>query len=105
MREYTDHHRSRTPEMVTEKEPAVVDFVNDVLRTGKCMVGGRHIVEHQQNAGDGLHDEDEQQNRAEDIGPTRAAGNRLIEHLRLNRLKADPLIDKGNDLFECGKLS
>ena len=86
--------------MVTQEKPAVVDVMKNVLGTGIGMVGGGHVVEHQQDAGDRLHDEDKQQNRPKDIGPAGAAGDRLIEHLGLKRLQPDPLIDKGEDFFD-----
>ena len=85
--------------MVTEEKPAVVNIVKNVLGAGVGMVGGGHIVEHQQHARDRLHAEDKQQNRPEDIGPARAARDRLIEHLGGKQLQPDPLIDKGEDFF------
>ena len=47
--------------MVTQQEPAVVDVMKNVLGTGVGMVGGGHVVEHQQHTRDRLHDEDKQQ--------------------------------------------
>ena len=86
--------------MVAQEEPAIVHVVNDVLRAGIGMVGRRNVIEHQQNARDCLHDEDEQENRPEDIGPAGAAGNGLVEHLGLKRFQADSLVNEVEDLFD-----
>src|SRR2546426_8058004 len=55
-----------------------VHLVDDVLGGGVGMVGAGDVIEHQEHARDRLHDENEQQTRAEDIGPARAA--RSEEH-------------------------
>src|SRR3989441_10350951 len=57
-------------------------------------------IEHQENARNRLHDENEQQSRAEDIGPARAALDRLVHHFRLERLQIDPLVDEVVHLLE-----
>ena len=100
VRKDTDDHGAGAPEMIAQHEPPIIDIVNNVLRTGIRMVGGRHIIEHQQNAGHRLHGEDEQQNGAKDVGPTGAARNRLVQHLGLHVLEADTFVEKGNELFD-----
>jgi hypothetical protein len=72
--------------MVTQEKPAVVHFVDDVLGAGVGVISTRDVIEHQQDAGHRLHDEDEQQTGTEDIGPSRAARHRFVEHLGLNLL-------------------
>ena len=91
--------------MVAQEEPAIVHIMDDVLGARIRMVGGRNVVEHQEDAGDRLHDEDEQEHRTEHIGPTGAAWNRLVEHLRLNRFQADALVDEVEDFFDHGRLA
>ena len=85
--------------MVAEQKPAVVDVVDNILRAIVRVVRSRHIVEHEHSAGDRLHGKDEQQDRTEHVGPTRASRNRLIEHLRLHFLEPKPFIEKGENLF------
>ena len=104
VREDTDHHGRRAPEMIAQQEPAVVDVVNDILRAGIGMIGGRHVIEHQEDAGQRLHDENKQQHGAEHIGPTGAAWHRLIEHLGLHLLEADALVNERDDFFDDGRL-
>src|SRR5256712_6631296 len=58
------------------------------------MVSAGDEIEHQENARDHLHDENEQQTRAEDIGPARAALDRLVHYFPLQRLQIDPLVDE-----------
>ena len=41
-------------------------------------------------------------NGAKHIGPTGAAWNRLVEHLRLHLLQADALVDEGHDFLDHG---
>lgn len=97
--EHADHHRGRAPEMVAQEEPAIIHVVDDVLRTGIGVVGRRHVIEHQQDAGDSLHDENKEQDRAKDIGPTRPAGDGFVEHLGLQGLQPDTFVNEVEDLF------
>jgi hypothetical protein len=64
------------------------------------VIGGRHVIEHQENARERLHDENEQQHGAKHVGPTGAAWNRLVEHLRLHLPETDALIDKREDFLD-----
>ena len=87
--------------MVTQQKPSVIDFMNDVLRARIRVIGARDVVKHQQDPRHYLHNEDEQQTRPERIGPSRSAGNGLIQHFGLNGFQADPFIDKVDDFFKC----
>jgi len=64
------------------------------------MIGGRHVIEHEENPRDRLHDENEQEHGAEHIGPTGPAGHRFVEHLRLHLFEADALVDKREDFLD-----
>src|SRR5581483_5149126 len=86
------------------QEPAIVHFMDDVLRAGIGMIGAGDVVEHQQDAGHRLHDEDEEEDGAEDVGPTRAARDRLIQHLRLECLESDAAVDERDDALHHRRL-
>ena len=87
--------------MVTQQKPAVIHFMDDVLRARIRMIGARDVVKHQHNPRHYLHNKDEQQTRSKRIGPSRPAGNGLIQHFGLNGFQPDSFIDKVDDFLKC----
>ncbi len=76
--------------------------MDDELRAGIGMVRAGDVIEHQQHTRDRLHDEDEQKDRPEDVGPPGAALDRLLHQLCFEGFEADALVDEVVDLLEQG---
>src|ERR1700677_4461012 len=67
-----------------------------------CVIGRGHVVQSEENAGDDLRDEQIEESRPEDVGPTSTSGDRFVKRLVQQR------IDSGTPVSprpEAGKWS
>ena len=79
MQEQNDHDRARAVSMETPQKRTAGYFLNDVGDGRVGVIGGRNIVKREEDSGDGLGNEKKEQNRSENIGPARSAGDGFIE--------------------------
>ena len=67
-------------------------FLNDVSDGRVRVIGRRRIIKRKKYSGDGLRDKQKEQDRAENVGPARAARDRLVQCFVHQRSDADATI-------------
>ena len=93
VQKHHQHHQVRRPAVLVAQQPAEPDDVVDVLDAPVGLLGGRHVEEHQQHAGDRQDQEEEGGDGAEPqaVAPREA----LLDDLRRKPVQPEVLDDRG----------
>ena len=98
------HHHDQhagAPVVETADETTAGQLGEDVSQAVVGVAGGRRVVERQQDTGEGLDEEEEQRNAAENLAPTAGSGDLLVEEIADGGLDpgavVEPLGDPGAD--------
>ena len=93
MQEQHDHDRARPVGVQAAQKRAGGHFLHDVSDGRVRVIGCRRVVKRKKYSGDSLRDKKKEQDRAENIGPARAARDRLVERFVHQRPDAGPAIE------------
>jgi hypothetical protein len=93
MQKQDDDHDARAVRVQAAQKGARRDLLLNERDGRVRVIGRRHVIEREEDAGDRLVDEDEEEAAAEDVGPARFARDRLVEALVHQLVPADAALE------------